>query len=106
MRRRERLAALPKILSVRRQRFANPFAHLVAAATERDDTREVRDVGAPVLVLVLLIDDDVFARRRFSKPLALRMLPRVPTGTVSLSLPATTILASLSGCAQISWCPR
>jgi hypothetical protein len=45
----------------------------------------------------LFVDHDVFAHLSSSSPLARRMLPSVPTGTVSLSLPATTIRSSRSG---------
>jgi hypothetical protein len=34
------------------------------------------------------------------------MLPRVPTGTVALPLPATTIRSGRCGCAHTSWEPR
>jgi hypothetical protein len=69
-------------------------------------TGKVGQVGAPPTVLCLLIDHDVLAHRRVSWPLARRMLPRVPTGTVSLSSPATTMRSGRSGCAHTSWEPR
>lgn len=60
---------------------------LGGVSAERDHAGPLRDVGTPAAVVGPLIDDDVFAQRRCSSPLALRMLPRVPTGAVALPLP-------------------
>jgi hypothetical protein len=91
VRRRQLVTALAHIVCVGTERLADPFGGLLARRPKCDDAREIGNVGAPASIRVLLVDDDVFAHRRWLKPLARRMLLSVPTGTVSLSLPATTI---------------
>lgn len=97
VRRWERLATLLQILGVGGERFLDPSANLRTADTDRDHTREIGEVSTPTAVIRLFVDHDVFAHLSSSSPLARRMLPSVPTGTVSLSLPATTIRSSRSG---------
>lgn len=68
--------------------------------------REVREVCTPPAILGALEDHYVLAHRRCSRSLALQMLESVPTGTMSLSLPATTIGVASPGLPQTSWDPR
>lgn len=91
MRDRQREATFGKVLRVRSKRLLNAAGDLLTSSAQSNDTWEVRQVRTPCAVFGLLVDDYVLAQRRCSKPLAFLMLPSVPTGTVALSLPATTI---------------
>jgi SAM-dependent methyltransferase len=102
MRRRQRLAALSKILRVRRERLLDALSNLGSRSAERDNARQIGHVRTPATVFGLLVDHEILVHRRCSDPLARLMLPSVPTGTVSLSFPATTIRSPRSGCAQTS----
>jgi len=93
-------------MGVRIESLLNAVGDLVACGAERDYPRQVGEVRAPSTVVGTLEDDYVAAHRRCSRPLALRMLASVPMGTVSLSLPATTIRAVSPGRLQTSCDPR
>lgn len=99
---RQGLTPFAKVRNVGREGLANALTYLAPADTERHDARQVGNERAPSAVAGSLKDDQVLAQRRSSNPVARRMLARVPTGTVSLGLPATTTRRLLFGCAQIS----
>jgi hypothetical protein len=86
-----------EIFDVGAQCLLDPFANLLTTLTRRNDAGQVWKIGAPRAVLGLFVDDDVFAQRSVSSPLARRMLPSVPTGTVSPSLPARVLCFLATG---------
>ncbi len=106
VRRRQPEAAFGEILGVSGQSLLDPSRDLLASRAERNDPSDVWEVSPPLTVFGLLVDDHVLAQRKCSKPLAFLMLPSVPTGTVALLLPATTIRSGRCGCAHTSCEPR
>jgi hypothetical protein len=94
---REVLAEQAHLLGVGLERLADPLLDLLARVAEGDYAGQVGEVATPATVVGLLEDDDVLGQRRFSSPLALRMLESVPAGTVWLSFPATTMRAGVPG---------
>jgi hypothetical protein len=103
---RQSETAFGEILGVCGQSLLDASRDLLASPAKRDDPRDVWEVSPPLAILGLLVDDHVLAQRKCSKPLAFLMLPSVPTGTVALPLPATTIRSGRCGCAHTSWEPR
>ena len=97
---------LGEILGVGGQSLLDASRYLLARRAKRNDPRNVREVSPPLAVLGLLVDDHVLAQRKCSGPVAFLMLPSVPTGTVALPLPATTIRSGRCGCAHTSCEPR
>ena len=95
-----------EILGVSSESLLDPSHDLLARRAERNDPGHVWEVSPPLTVACLLVDDHVLAQRKCSKPVAFLMLPSVPTGTVALPLPATTIRSGRCGCAHTSCEPR
>jgi hypothetical protein len=106
VRRGECHSALSNVRDVCREGLFDPAGYFFAGTSECDDARHVWDVGTPAAVFGLFVDDYVLVQRSSFSPLARWMLPRVPAGIVSLSLPATTMRSGRSGCAHTSCEPR
>ncbi len=58
---------------------------LLACRSHREYALHIRAVGTPATVVGAFVDDEIVLHRRCSNPVARRMAPSVPTGTVSES---------------------
>src|SRR4051794_36460575 len=93
------------MLEVRGQGFGHPVLDFLPGSAEREDTFDVGGVRAPTAIVGLFVDHQVLLHRNSSKPVARRIAPRVPAGTVSESLPATVTDRVPSRLSQISCDP-
>ena len=98
-------SGLPLITQVRQvggQCLGHTDLGLLARRPQREHAFHVRAVRAPAAVFSAFVDDEIVLHRRCSNPVARRIAPSVPTGTVSESLPATVIDVAPSGLRQVS----